>query len=277
MKRAHLASGSSPPPPARSCSALRQPPPSGDRNLASPRPQGSREMSWFPSRQQHHDTRLFLGRCPQGMSWINAEFRKLLPVAFDFKNPNERQTSCGGWRPLAGHLEMISGGHGSQSCSGGRTKAPWARGQTQPRLSAIDLQAGPFPPPGPRSGRWCLCHPSTECVTPAHCHADGAGHACHLSPGSAAGLGPRAPSLNPGCRAEARNSPRCPRKPESLSRAFNAHSVSTHACLTQVPAPLTGPGPRPSPDASPRQTPQLPLEDTGPRELPRPRHGCRLP
>lgn len=147
MKRAHLASGSSPPPPARSCSALRQPPPSGDRNLASPRPQGSREMSWFPSRQQHHDTRLFLGRCPQGTSWINVEFRKLLPVTFDFKNPNERQTSCGGWRPLAGHLEMISGGHGSQSCSRGHTKAPWARGQTQPRLSAIDLQAGPFPPP----------------------------------------------------------------------------------------------------------------------------------
>lgn len=114
-------------------------------------------------------------------------------------------------------------------------------------------------------------------LLPVHRHADGAGHACHLSPGSAAGLGPRAPSLNPGCRAEAGNSPRCPRKPESLSRAFNAHSVSTHACLTQVPAPLTGPGPRPSPDTSPRQTPQLPPADTGPRELPRPRHGCRLP
>lgn len=107
------------------------------------------------------------------------------------------------------------------------------------------FKRGRFLRPGLCSARWCFCYPSTECVTPAHCHADGAGHACHLSPGSAAGLGPRAPSLNPGCRAEAGNSPRCPRKPESLSRAFNAHSVSTYACLTQVPAPLTGPGPAP--------------------------------
>lgn len=70
-------------------------------------------------RQRHRDTRFFLGSCPQGTSWIKAEFRKLLPVAFDFKNPNERQTSCGGWGPLARHLEMISEGHRSQSCHEG--------------------------------------------------------------------------------------------------------------------------------------------------------------